>query len=144
MSTSPTTRKPLAVGEELPPRVATVTQEGISAFHEAFGGSNPLHTDPSIAHQSGFGAPLQHGVRTLYPIFAMLFEHYGPGVVSGGAMEAKFIAPVVPGDVITCRCRAIERRQDGTRQLLVFETWAENQKRDKVLVGTASGRESAR
>jgi len=129
---------PLRIGEELPPRVQQVTQDGINAFHEAFGGSNPIHTDPAAARQSHLGAPVQHGVRTLYPIFAMLFEHYPHGLVGGGGLDARFLAPVSPGDVITCHCRAIERRQEGSRPVLVFETWAVNQTGAKVLAGTAT------
>lgn len=134
----------LEIGEELPPRVQRVTQEGISAFHHAFGASNPIHTDPTLAQQSGFGAPLQHGVRTLYPIFAMLFDRYPHGLTGGGALEAKFVAPVLPGDVLTCHCRLVERRQEGKRHVLVFETWAVNQKGEKVLIGNASVKEAMR
>jgi acyl dehydratase len=126
------------IGEELPPRLQQVTQEGINAFHLAFGGSNPIHTDPEAARKTVLGATVQHGVRTLYTIFAMLFEHFPLGFARGGALEAKFIAPVTPGDAITCHCMALERRQEGERQILVFEIWAVNQKGAKVLVGQAS------
>ena len=84
------------------------------------------------------GATVQHGVRTLYTVFAMLFERYPLGLARGGGIEAKFIAPVTPGDVITCHCLALERRKEDERQILVFEIWAMNQKGAKVLVGRAS------
>ena len=128
----------IRIGEELPPRLQQVTQEGINAFHVAFGGSNPIHTDPEAAKKTALGATVQHGVRTLYTVFAMLFEHYPLGLARGGGLEAKFIAPVTPGDVITCHCLALERRKENERQILVFEIWAMNQKQAKVLVGRAS------
>lgn len=128
----------IRIGEELPPRLRQVTQEGINAFHVAFGGSNPIHTDPDAAKKTELGATVQHGVRTLYTIFAMLFERYPLGLARGGALEAKFIAPVTPGDAIECHCLALERRQEGERWILVFEIWAMNQKGAKVLVGRAS------
>ena len=130
--------KRIRIGEELPPRMQQVTQEGINAFHVAFGGSNPIHTDPDAAKKTELGATVQHGVRTLYTVFAMLFERYPLGLARRGALEAKFIAPVTPGDVITCHCLALERRQEDGRQILLFETWAMNQKGAKVLVGRAS------
>jgi acyl dehydratase len=126
------------IGEELPPRLQQVTQEGINAFHVAFGGSNPIHTDPEAAKKTDLGATVQHGVRTLYTVLRMLFERYPLGLARGGALEAKFIAPVIPGDVIRCHCLALERRQEGERQILVFDIWAVNQKDAKVLVGRAS------
>lgn len=128
----------LRIGEELPPRLQRVTQAGINAFHVAFGGSNPIHTDPDAAKKTELGATVQHGVRTLYTLFAMLFERYPLGLARGGALEAKFIAPVTPGDVISCHCLALERRQEDGRQILLFEIWAVNQKGAKVLVGRAS------
>lgn len=128
----------IRIGEELPPRLQQVTQEGINAFHVAFGGSNPIHTDPEAAKKTELGATVQHGVRTLYTIFAMLFERYPLGLARGGALAAKFIAPVIPGDAIACHCLALERRQEGGRQILVFEIWAMNQNGAKVLVGRAS------
>ncbi len=128
----------IRIGEELPPRLQQVTQEGINAFHMAFGGSNPIHTDPEAAKKTALGATVQHGVRTLYTIFAMLFERYPLGLARGGALEAKFIAPVIPADVIACHCLALERRQEGERQILTFEIWALNQNGIKVLVGQAS------
>jgi acyl dehydratase len=136
-------RTGIRIGEELPPRLQQVTQEGINAFHVAFGGSNPIHTDPEAAKNTELGATVQHGVRTLYTVFAMLFERYPLGLARRGALEAKFIAPVTPGDVISCHCLALERRQEDERQILVFEIWAMNQKGAKVLVGRASVVEAA-
>jgi len=132
----------IEIGQELVPRLQKVTQTGISAFHESFGGSNPIHTDPAAAKQSGMGATLQHAARTLYPIYAMLFERYRDGLTRGGTLETKFIAAVTPGDEITCHCRAVERRYEAGQQILMFETWAVNQNGDKVLVGTASVNEA--
>ncbi len=128
----------IRIGDELPPRLQRVTQEGINAFHVAFGGANPIHTHPEAAKKTALGATVHHGVRTLYTIFAMLFERYPLGLARGGALEAKFIAPVIPGDVIACHCVALERRREGERQILTFEIWAMNQKQAKVLVGRAS------
>lgn len=136
-------RARIRIGDELPPRLQRVTQEGINAFHVAFGGSNPIHTDSEAAKKTDLGATVQHGVRTLYTVFSMLFERYPLGFARAGALDAKFIAPVMPGDLITCHCRALERRQEGERQMLVFEIWAMNQKEVKVLVGRASMAEAA-
>lgn len=123
-------------------RTQKVTQEKISEFHESFGGSNPIHTDAVAAETSGHGATLQHAARTIYPIYAMLVERHQDGFLKGGALNAKFIAPVAPGDVITCYCRLIGRRSDskGGAQL-EFEIGATNQRDTTVLVGMALVRE---
>lgn len=132
----------LKVGDELKPRNMKVTQEGISAFHVTFGGSNPLHTDPGLAQKSGYGAPLQHGVRTLYPVFSAIFAEFPQFAAGASRLSAKFIAPVEPGDFLTTHCRVTRSEKTASGHVVDFETWVTNQKEVKVLVGDASLTES--
>lgn len=128
----------LKVGDELKSRNMKVTQEGISAFHIAFGGSNPLHTDPALAQKSGYGAPLQHGVRTLYPVFSAIFAEFPQLAAGSSRLSAKFIAPVEPGDLLTTHCRVTRSEKTFDQYVVDFETWVTNQNGTKVLVGDAS------
>jgi len=131
----PNSLKQLKVGDQLDPRKMSVVQDGINAFHHTFGGSNPLHTDPDLAQKSGFGAPLQHGVRTLYPVFTAVFSRFPQRAAGASRFSAKFIAPVEPGDELTAYCRVARHEEAGGRRTVAFESWVENQKSTKVLVG---------
>lgn len=136
------TLKELKIGDDLEPRKMSVTQDGINAFHHTFGGSNPLHTDPELAQERGFGAPLQHGVRTLYPVFTAVFSRFPQLAAGASCFSAKFIAPVEPGDELTAHCRVIRHEETGGQRMVAFESWVENQKGTKVLVGEVTLSES--
>ena len=126
---------PIEIGSELTPRVQKVTRAHLSDFRDGFGGST-AHADPSAR-------PLQYGARTMYPFYAMLSERFPRAFARGGKVEGKFLAAVTLDDVITCHCRAAERREVDGQQMLMFETWAVNQNGEKVLVGKASVNEGA-
>lgn len=66
------------------------------------GDRNPLHADPSLARQVGFRAPILHGLCT-YGIacHAILQTICDYDYTLIGGFDARFSAPVVPGDTIT-------------------------------------------
>jgi acyl dehydratase len=63
------------------------------------GDRNPLHSDPVFAARAGFERPILHGLGT-YGIAARLLFNAMCGSDPGrfGAIEARFSAPVIPGD----------------------------------------------
>jgi acyl dehydratase len=65
------------------------------------GDRNPLHVDPAAARRAGFAAPILHGLCT----FGMTCRAVLESVVDGQTQhilshEARFSAPVYPGDVL--------------------------------------------
>ncbi|MDX1405128.1 MAG: MaoC/PaaZ C-terminal domain-containing protein [Woeseiaceae bacterium] len=85
------------------------------------GDFNPLHADPAYARRAGFRAPILHGRCTYgvacHAILKTICE-YDFTLIAG--FDARFSAPVYPGDVITTemwqernivhfRCRVAER-----------------------------------
>jgi acyl dehydratase len=66
------------------------------------GDRNPLHSDPEVARRAGFERPILHGLCT-YGITcrAVLagITGYDPDVIA--SHQARFSAPVIPGDLIT-------------------------------------------
>lgn len=116
------------------PCTRVVTQELINAFHESFGGSNPIHTDASAAKETEYGAPVQHGIRTMYPIFSMLVKRYGRQFLENGTMSVKFVVPVMAGDVITTHIVAGPE----TGRSNELQIWGEKADGTKVLIGSAS------
>ncbi len=66
------------------------------------GDRNPLHSDPEVARRAGFDRPILHGLCT-YGITcrAVLagITDYDPDVIA--SHQARFSAPVFPGDLIT-------------------------------------------
>lgn len=66
------------------------------------GDANPLHFDPDVAHRSGFERPILHGLCTLgytaYALSRWWGLRYGQGFSSLKCLEARFVAPVYPGE----------------------------------------------
>lgn len=66
------------------------------------GDLNPLHADPAAARAAGFERPILHGLCTLgIASLAVLeaFCDWAPAIVG---IEARFAAPVLPGDRLDC------------------------------------------
>ncbi|WP_027515763.1 MaoC/PaaZ C-terminal domain-containing protein [Bradyrhizobium sp. WSM1417] len=66
------------------------------------GDLNPLHSDPDVAKQAGFSRPILHGLCTFgITCRAVLQElcDYDPTRIL--SHQARFSAPVIPGDAIT-------------------------------------------
>lgn len=73
------------------------------------GDRNPLHADPGLATSVGFEVPILHGLCTYGVACHAILQTicaYDHTLISG--MDARFSAPVIPGDTITT-----EMWQDG-------------------------------
>jgi acyl dehydratase len=88
------------------------------------GDMNPLHADPEVARAAGFDRPILHGLCTMgLASWAVMRAFGGQNPDAIATMEARFAAPVFPGETLTC---AMWR--DGARV---------------ILCATVSGREAA-
>ena len=82
---------------------------------------NPLHADPAVARRAGFDAPILHGLCTYGVACHAILKticYYDYTLIT--ALDARFSAPVVPGDtirtdmwqdgnVVSFQCTAVER-----------------------------------
>ena len=92
-----------------------------------------IHTDDASARKAGFRAPIAGGEQTYAVMASFLFDSFGIGFLRGGRLEAALIKPVFYGDTLTMHARIVE--DDGDR--LQLEVWTENDRSERVLVGTA-------
>ena len=121
-------------------RQVQVTERHLEDGARLIGDYNPLHVDEAFARASRFGGRILHGVITS----ALMGAHLGM-VFSGTALgylehNARFLAPVRPGDTLTITWRVTELiakpRHGGG--IVVAEAEARNQHGE--LVATAHGR----
>jgi acyl dehydratase len=62
---------------------------------------NPLHADPEVAAQAGYGRPILHGLATLgLAAHALLEEVAGGDPARVGGLACRFSRPVYPGDTL--------------------------------------------
>ncbi|HYA91456.1 MAG TPA: MaoC family dehydratase [Thermodesulfobacteriota bacterium] len=113
----------------------TVTETVINDFAKATGDFNPIHLNQTYAEETYFKGRIAHGVLSIGYISSVLGNLLpGPGGILL-SQEAKFLAPVRIGDVITARVEVIELIP--TKNRVKFKTTCTNQKGEVVVDGTA-------
>jgi len=125
------------INPRLGPVVRTVTHKTIAQYEEILGIGNPLHLDEDYARKTPFGGIIAHGMMSLAYVSEMMSQAFGRGWYEGGELDATFVLPVRPGDTITTWGRLSGERRSEKRVHVTYDVFCENQKGEKVLVGTA-------
>jgi 3-hydroxybutyryl-CoA dehydratase len=113
----------------------TVTETVINDFAKATGDFNPIHLDQTYAEKTYFKGRIAHGVLSIGYISSVLGNFLpGPGGILL-SQEAKFLAPVRIGDIVTAKVEVIELTPEKNR--VKFKTTCTNQKGEVVVDGTA-------
>ncbi|MGB0113174.1 MAG: MaoC/PaaZ C-terminal domain-containing protein [Ilumatobacteraceae bacterium] len=88
-----------------PDHVVTYSTSRDQAFvYRLSGDRNPLHTDPAFAAIGGFDRPILHGLCSYgFTGRALLHSVCGSDPARFGHIEARFAAPVLPGDTLTIK-----------------------------------------
>jgi acyl dehydratase len=98
---------------------------------------NPLYIDEPLAKNAGFPSALAPGTIAMGFLAELAAEW-----VRGARLRkfaARFVKIVWPGDVLTARGRVVERRfEENGRYAMDLELWAENQRGELVVKGSAS------
>jgi acyl dehydratase len=132
--------RPVRVGDTIGPLVKPpVTKTQLVMYAGASGDFNPIHTDEEFAKQAGLGGVIAHGMLTMAFVGQLLTDWIG----LEGELESfgvRFIHMVRPGDVISCYGTVTEVREDGAKQHVTLQVWAENQEGKHVVEGTAAVR----
>ncbi|HYD44417.1 MAG TPA: MaoC family dehydratase, partial [Phenylobacterium sp.] len=91
------------------------TREDQALLYRLNGDRNPLHSDPESARRSGFQRPILHGLCTYGITCRAVLQgitNFDPDQIF--SHQARFSAPVIPGDTIT-----VDLWQDG--KVISFE-----------------------
>ena len=97
-----------------------------------------IHTDYEAARRAGFRRPVVPGRQNTELIGEMLVKFFGEGYL-GGNLSIAFIKVVEVGDELTTKGVVREKVVEGNAIRLILDVWCENQRGEKVVVGTASG-----
>lgn len=89
-----------------------VGREDLARYAAASGDSNPLHLDPAFARKAGFDDVIVHGMLTMAQLGRLLTASFPAREVV--AFNARFGAPVVVGEAVTCRARLAGHDARGT------------------------------
>jgi acyl dehydratase len=98
---------------------------------------NPLSIDEPHAKNAGFPSALAPGMIAMGFLAELASEW-----VRGARLrrfQARFVKIIWPGDVLTARGRVVERRfEEGGKYSMDLELWAENQRGELVVKGSAT------
>ena len=132
------------IGTEFSGEPRRLTQKSLnSLLAQAFGSRLPanvaIHTNRRFAMSLGFAAPAVPSAITGAYLTGLMIDLFGEGWLSHGRMNLKFISSVKPGDTILPRARLRERQPTVSAVDMGLDVWCENQHRQTVITGQASG-----
>lgn len=108
----------------------TVTNEMLESFRTLSGDANPLHIDKEYAASRGFKDRVAYGMLTA-SFYSTLVGMFLPGryaLLQG--VDASFVAPVFPGDVLTVFGEVISAHQ--VLRQIEIRAYITNQQGQKV------------
>jgi acyl dehydratase len=129
------------LGTRLPDVVRNISQDIIERFAVASFDYNPIHIDPEWKRKMdlpGGKSTIAHGQMTMSFMASVLTDWATPAGGRVSKIDAKYIKPVLPGDVITSGGVVTEKHFHGPgKNFVVVEIYAQNQNGEKVAVGEA-------
>ncbi len=125
----------IRVGDTTPVIRYRVTRGQIADYAALSTDNNPLHVDEEFAKRSAFKGIIAHGTIPLAYLFQAVYEHFGTAWLEGVTFDVKFVAPVRPGDVVSCTGRVTA--VDAADAKIRVELSCVNQADAKVIVGEA-------
>jgi acyl dehydratase len=123
------------IGSVLPPLSKKITLEQMSVF--SFGVAN-IHTDCTIASESGLAGPIAQGLMSTGYLSQLLVDFFGVDWFDSGWTSHAFIRPVWPGDTITVRGKIQDKREEENGTRVFLEVGCHNQLGELTTVGRAS------
>ena len=130
---------PIEIGRELVSKPFLLDAYAANAYEE--GVESPprrtprvnIHTDDEAARKAGFHAPIAGGEQTYALMANFLFDSFGTEFLRGGRLEAALVKPVFYGDSLTMHAHIVEGEGSHFR----LEVWTENNRGERVLIGSA-------
>lgn len=123
----------VTVGYELP----TVSRQyRLEDFKR--GNEKTIHTDYEAAAKEGLPAPVAIGPQVAALIFRQMRLGFGMGWMVGGRHDLTFRKPVFVTDFCVARGTVTKTEKEKDELRVYCDVWIENQKKDKVIIGTAS------
>ena len=103
------------------------------------GGGPGIHTDDAFARAKGLPGAVVQGGQIVGYLNEMMLRALGQGYVEGGEISVVFIKSALAGDSLVTRGAVTQESAADGRVRVECEVWVENQRGEKLAVGTASG-----
>ena len=127
------------IGDELPQYTKWITSQSGMRFGKTYKDVFSGHINPKVSEG-------QFGVRSMPVQGAVIEAGVTPLIINwlrsakpwlyGGRQESKFIQIVVPGDTLIYHGKVLDKIMEQDKKYVMVDVFAENQKGEKVMVGT--------
>ena len=97
-----------------------------------------LHTDMAKAKHAGLSAPIASGIQYEGYLIRLLTDAFGEAWFTGGSLQVKYPKPVLADETVRAWFRVAAKEPAKRAVLFKLDVWCENQRGEKVLVGTAT------
>jgi acyl dehydratase len=97
-----------------------------------------IHSDAEAARAEGLSGPVGSAPTFFALVTRAMTTCFGAGWIVGGRTSLKMIRPVHVNDFVTAKGVLRDKQPEGDAVRYVFEVWVENQRHEKVVVGSAS------
>ena len=124
-------------GYELPPITKKITLDKMRAY-EGWPEVKNIHSDDEVARRLGLPGVICRGNLFLSYVSEMICNVFGQYWLKGGKLSANLLGPVFPGDTVTAKGKIVQKTKEGSDISFNIEVWVENQRGEKVAVGSAS------
>ena len=132
----------LKVGTEVTPIVKNISQDKINLFEGVgiHGQRSNIHTDSDAAKRTiGLTTPIASGRVQLSFVTAAQRRFFGGEVFDRtGAIDLRFVRPVIDGDTITVKGTVVSLDDTADGQAVAVDVWCENQNGERTSIGTAT------
>lgn len=131
-------------GYEVSGNLKTVTDERVFAFSGGYpkgtGWPNKtIHTNLEFARSGGLPTRAASGAMFEGYLAELMIDLFGENWLKEGKMSLKFIAIVDPGDTLLPKAVVQSKYMESSVTRFVMDVYCENQRGEKVVVGTATG-----
>jgi acyl dehydratase len=97
-----------------------------------------VHTSRAYAKAAGLPDAVAQGLQTYSYMCEWLVKCFGTEWFTGGRLSVSFVGLVLPGDLISVSGTVTEVARTGGETAVTLEVHCDNQKGQKVAVGTAT------
>jgi len=133
----------LDLGWQLPPVSRQMSLRQFEERHPLLYGDGTwphknIHSDAEAARAEGLSEPVGSAPTFFALVTRAMMTCFGDGWVVGGRASLKMIKSVTMNNFVTAKGVLKEKQREGTATRYIFDVWVENEKHEKVVVGTAS------
>jgi acyl dehydratase len=131
----------IKVGDEIWPLIKHMTMDMAVKHGKIYNDFYSGHVDKESARkQFGVARTAMQGAFVMggFTPFMVNWLRSARPWICGGKADIKFVMAVNSGNTITYRGKVIEKKLEGDKKYIICDVWAENERGEKVAVGTTT------